>query len=183
MQTSSSNIPFTYHRSIFKVGCEQSSGKEQVLIQLRHYFSLSCILYLYFSNTVIWTIAEPRLCRDVQHILVCIRKLPAQNFSAETVRNYGLLDEFLAEKFGTKVDEWLTCTLGTDSCLQMFSGGKYGKWEVAPRYHNCWHKILCRYTLVSFPCDLLPCCHRKLYIFKFNWKVNPGLLLMAFLSI
>ncbi|CAM0907923.1 unnamed protein product [Alopecurus aequalis] len=49
--------------------------------------------------------AKNRLCRDVQHILVCIRKLPAQNFSAETVRNYGLLDEFLAEKFGTKVDE------------------------------------------------------------------------------
>jgi len=49
--------------------------------------------------------ANNRLCRDVQHILVCIRKLPAQNFSAETVRNYGLLDEFLAEKFGTKVDE------------------------------------------------------------------------------
>ncbi|XP_037480339.1 vacuolar protein sorting-associated protein 54, chloroplastic-like, partial [Triticum dicoccoides] len=49
--------------------------------------------------------AKNRLCRDVQHILVCIRKLPAQNFSSEPVRNYGLLDEFLAEKFGTKVDE------------------------------------------------------------------------------
>lgn len=47
--------------------------------------------------------AKNRLCRDVQHILVCIRKLPAQNFSAETIRNYGLLDEFLAEKFGTKL--------------------------------------------------------------------------------
>jgi vacuolar protein sorting-associated protein 54 len=46
-----------------------------------------------------------RLCRDVQHILVCIRKLPAENFSAEAIPNYGLLDDFLAEKFGTKVDE------------------------------------------------------------------------------
>lgn len=24
----------------------------------------------------------------------------------------------------------MTCTLGTDSCLQMLTGGKYGKWEV-----------------------------------------------------
>ncbi|CAN6242546.1 unnamed protein product [Urochloa humidicola] len=49
--------------------------------------------------------AKNRLCRDVQHILTCIRKLPAQNFSAETIPNYGLLDEFLAENFGTKVGE------------------------------------------------------------------------------
>ncbi|KAL6650281.1 hypothetical protein ACP70R_009206 [Stipagrostis hirtigluma subsp. patula] len=49
--------------------------------------------------------AKNRLCRDVQHILACIRKLPAENFSAETIPNYGLLDEFLAENFGTKVDE------------------------------------------------------------------------------
>lgn len=48
---------------------------------------------------------QPRLCRDVQHILTCIRKLPAENFTAETIRNYGLLDEFLAENFGTKVGE------------------------------------------------------------------------------
>uniref|UniRef100_J3LW17 Vacuolar protein sorting-associated protein 54 C-terminal domain-containing protein n=1 Tax=Oryza brachyantha TaxID=4533 RepID=J3LW17_ORYBR len=49
--------------------------------------------------------AKNRLCRDIQHILVCIRKLPAENFSAETIPNYGLLDDFLAEMFGTKVDE------------------------------------------------------------------------------
>lgn len=49
--------------------------------------------------------AKNRLCRDVQHILSCIRKLPAENFSSETVPNYGLLDEFLAENFGTKVGE------------------------------------------------------------------------------
>jgi hypothetical protein len=24
----------------------------------------------------------------------------------------------------------IDCTLGTDSCLQMFNGGKYVKWEV-----------------------------------------------------
>ncbi|AQK42835.1 Vacuolar protein sorting-associated protein 54 chloroplastic [Zea mays] len=49
--------------------------------------------------------AKDRLCRDVQHILACIRKLPADNFSSETIPNYGLLDEFLAENFGTKVGE------------------------------------------------------------------------------
>ncbi|XP_066346706.1 vacuolar protein sorting-associated protein 54, chloroplastic-like [Miscanthus floridulus] len=49
--------------------------------------------------------AKNRLCRDVQHILACIRKLPAENFSSETIPNYGLLDEFLAENFGTKVGE------------------------------------------------------------------------------
>ncbi|CAL5018233.1 unnamed protein product [Urochloa decumbens] len=49
--------------------------------------------------------AKNRLCRDVQHILTCIRKLPAENFSVETIPNYGLLDEFLAENFGTKVGE------------------------------------------------------------------------------
>ncbi|OEL19382.1 Vacuolar protein sorting-associated protein 54, chloroplastic [Dichanthelium oligosanthes] len=49
--------------------------------------------------------AKNRLCRDVQHILTCIRKLPAENFSAETIPNYGILDEFLAENFGTKVGE------------------------------------------------------------------------------
>ncbi|KAK3145254.1 hypothetical protein QOZ80_4AG0326290 [Eleusine coracana subsp. coracana] len=48
--------------------------------------------------------AKNRLCRDVQHILVCIRKLPAESFNAENIPNYGLLDEFLAENFGTKVD-------------------------------------------------------------------------------
>jgi len=50
-------------------------------------------------------LAKNRLCRDVQHILACIRKLPAENFSSETIPNYGLLDEFLAENFGTKVGE------------------------------------------------------------------------------
>ncbi|KAG0525063.1 hypothetical protein BDA96_06G023400 [Sorghum bicolor] len=49
--------------------------------------------------------AKNRLCRDVQHILACIRKLPAENFSSETIPNYGRLDEFLAENFGTKVGE------------------------------------------------------------------------------
>jgi vacuolar protein sorting-associated protein 54 len=31
--------------------------------------------------------------------------LPVENFNTETIPNYGLLDEFLAESFGTKVDE------------------------------------------------------------------------------
>ncbi|WOL07406.1 vacuolar protein sorting-associated protein 54, chloroplastic [Canna indica] len=47
--------------------------------------------------------AKNRLCRDVQHILGCIRKLPSDNSSKESVPNYGLLDEFLEEKYGTKV--------------------------------------------------------------------------------
>ncbi|KAJ3679899.1 hypothetical protein LUZ60_016177 [Juncus effusus] len=47
--------------------------------------------------------ANNRLCRDVQHILACIRKLPSEKYSDNSVPNYGLLDEFLAEKFGSKV--------------------------------------------------------------------------------
>ncbi|XP_062225215.1 vacuolar protein sorting-associated protein 54, chloroplastic-like [Phragmites australis] len=58
-----------------------------------------------FSKLEVSTQAKNRLCRDIQHILACIRKLPTENFSAETIQNYGLLDEFLAENFGTKVDE------------------------------------------------------------------------------
>lgn len=46
-----------------------------------------------------------RLCRDAQHILACIRKLPAENFSGDAVPNYGLLDDFLAEIFGAKVGQ------------------------------------------------------------------------------
>ncbi|KAJ1270328.1 hypothetical protein BS78_06G045400 [Paspalum vaginatum] len=58
-----------------------------------------------FSKLEVSTQAKNRLCRDVQHILACIRKLPAENYSAETIPNYGLLDEFLAENFRTKVGE------------------------------------------------------------------------------
>jgi hypothetical protein len=128
-------------------------------------------------------IAEPRLCRDVQHILVCIRKLPAQDFSAETVRNYGRLDEFLAQKFGTKVDEWLTCTLGTDTCLQMFSGGKYGNGKCSKIWHNCCIQSCAGILWIHY---LVTCCLfvviEKKYIFE-NWEVNPGVPLMASLSI
>ncbi|XP_020084503.1 vacuolar protein sorting-associated protein 54, chloroplastic [Ananas comosus] len=49
--------------------------------------------------------AKNRLCRDVQHILGCIRKLPSEHSSKDGVPNYGLLDEFLAEKFGAKVSQ------------------------------------------------------------------------------
>ncbi|KAJ6835182.1 vacuolar protein sorting-associated protein 54, chloroplastic [Iris pallida] len=38
-----------------------------------------------------------RVCRDVQHILGCIHKLPSDNSSKDGVPNFGLLDEFLAE--------------------------------------------------------------------------------------
>lgn len=47
--------------------------------------------------------ARNRLCRDIQHILGCIRKLPSDISSKDKVPNFGLLDEFLAEKFGTNV--------------------------------------------------------------------------------
>ncbi|KAL0907629.1 hypothetical protein M5K25_022048 [Dendrobium thyrsiflorum] len=43
--------------------------------------------------------AKNRLYRDVQVILGCIRKLPSDDSNRE---NYGLLDEFLAKKFGEK---------------------------------------------------------------------------------
>ncbi|XP_038982689.1 vacuolar protein sorting-associated protein 54, chloroplastic [Phoenix dactylifera] len=49
--------------------------------------------------------AKNRLCRDVQHILECIHKLPSDNSSKYGVPNFGLLDEFLAEKFETKVGQ------------------------------------------------------------------------------
>ncbi|KAJ6792534.1 putative vacuolar protein sorting-associated protein 54, chloroplastic [Iris pallida] len=43
-----------------------------------------------------------RLCRDVQHILGCLHKLPSDNSSKDGVPNFGLLDEFLAERLGVK---------------------------------------------------------------------------------
>ncbi|THU74363.1 hypothetical protein C4D60_Mb04t32550 [Musa balbisiana] len=84
--------------------------------------------------------AKNRLCRDVQHILGCIRKLPSDNSSKESVPNYGLLDEFLEEKYGTKVLLYsleykvLTLKAGGDleSCwIQFFSE------EMSIKY-ICW---------------------------------------------
>ncbi|XP_020574651.1 vacuolar protein sorting-associated protein 54, chloroplastic-like [Phalaenopsis equestris] len=46
--------------------------------------------------------AKNRLYRDVQVILGCIRKLPSDDSNRDRVPNYGLLDEFLEEKFGEK---------------------------------------------------------------------------------
>lgn len=46
--------------------------------------------------------ARSRLYRDVQIILGCIRKLPSDDSNSDQVPNYGLLDDFLAEKFGEK---------------------------------------------------------------------------------
>ncbi|KAM0938931.1 putative vacuolar protein sorting-associated protein [Dioscorea sansibarensis] len=48
--------------------------------------------------------ANNRLCRDIQIILGCIRKLPSGG-TVEGVFNYGLLDELLLEKFGIKVGQ------------------------------------------------------------------------------
>jgi len=47
-----------------------------------------------------------RLRHDVQHILGCIRKLPSDDSSKDGVPNYGLLDEFLAERFGPEEAQW-----------------------------------------------------------------------------
>ncbi|XP_057465271.1 vacuolar protein sorting-associated protein 54, chloroplastic isoform X2 [Actinidia eriantha] len=44
--------------------------------------------------------AKIRLCRDVQHILGCIRSLPSDNPSGADIPNWGQLDEFLAQRFG-----------------------------------------------------------------------------------
>jgi hypothetical protein len=65
-----------------------------------------CLLIINFSNDMLLLLFKiHRLCRDAQHILACIRKLPAENLSGDSVPNYGLLDEFLAEKFGGKVGQ------------------------------------------------------------------------------
>ncbi|XP_042408605.1 vacuolar protein sorting-associated protein 54, chloroplastic-like [Zingiber officinale] len=47
--------------------------------------------------------AKNRLCRDIQHILGCIRKLPSDSLEKASAPNFGLLDELLEEKYGTKV--------------------------------------------------------------------------------
>ncbi|KAJ4974524.1 hypothetical protein NE237_007698 [Protea cynaroides] len=41
--------------------------------------------------------AKKRLHRDIQHILGCIRSLPSDNTSTDSVPNYGELDDFLAQ--------------------------------------------------------------------------------------
>ncbi|KAF4384421.1 hypothetical protein F8388_012754 [Cannabis sativa] len=46
--------------------------------------------------------AKDRLHRDVKHILGCIRSLPTDNSSESTTPNWGQLDEFLAQRFGTE---------------------------------------------------------------------------------
>ncbi|KAK8950783.1 hypothetical protein KSP39_PZI004842 [Platanthera zijinensis] len=46
--------------------------------------------------------SKNRLYCDVQAILGCIRKLPSNDSNRDRVPNYGLLDEFLAERFGEK---------------------------------------------------------------------------------
>ena len=43
----------------------------------------------------------------------------------------------------------IDCTLGTDSCLQMFNGGKYVKWEVLQDV-AIFGVILCRYCFGYF---------------------------------
>ncbi|KZV29371.1 vacuolar protein sorting-associated protein 54, chloroplastic [Dorcoceras hygrometricum] len=49
--------------------------------------------------------AKSRLHYDVQHILGCIRSLPSDNLSKLDTPNWGLLDEFLAQHFGSEPGE------------------------------------------------------------------------------
>ncbi|XP_039023431.1 vacuolar protein sorting-associated protein 54, chloroplastic-like isoform X2 [Hibiscus syriacus] len=46
--------------------------------------------------------AKDRLHRDVTHILGCIRSLPCDNSNNSVTPNWGQLDEFLAQSFGTE---------------------------------------------------------------------------------
>lgn len=46
--------------------------------------------------------ARDRLCRDVKHILGCIRSLPSDKLSESGTPNWGQLDEFLVQRFGSE---------------------------------------------------------------------------------
>ncbi|XP_022885557.1 vacuolar protein sorting-associated protein 54, chloroplastic isoform X1 [Olea europaea var. sylvestris] len=49
--------------------------------------------------------ANSRLYCDIQHILGCIRSLPSVNFGESGPPNWGQLDEFLVQNFGTEASE------------------------------------------------------------------------------
>ncbi|XP_010274934.1 PREDICTED: vacuolar protein sorting-associated protein 54, chloroplastic [Nelumbo nucifera] len=49
--------------------------------------------------------AKQRLYRDVQHILGCIHSLPSDTSSQDGVPNFGKLDEFLVQRFGTEAPQ------------------------------------------------------------------------------
>uniref|UniRef100_A0A5B7C787 Vacuolar protein sorting-associated protein 54 C-terminal domain-containing protein n=1 Tax=Davidia involucrata TaxID=16924 RepID=A0A5B7C787_DAVIN len=49
--------------------------------------------------------AKNRLYRDIQHILGCIRTLPSDNLSKPGTPNWGQLDEFLAQRFGSEAGQ------------------------------------------------------------------------------
>lgn len=42
---------------------------------------------------------------DIEHVLGCIRSLPSENSSKSSPPNWGLLDEFLAQNFGSEAGE------------------------------------------------------------------------------
>ncbi|KAA0052432.1 vacuolar protein sorting-associated protein 54 [Cucumis melo var. makuwa] len=46
--------------------------------------------------------AKDRLLRDVKHILGCIRSLPCDDLSKSDIPNWGQLDEFLDQRFGSE---------------------------------------------------------------------------------
>ncbi|KAI3466903.1 hypothetical protein Pfo_023566 [Paulownia fortunei] len=49
--------------------------------------------------------AKRSLCHDIQHVLGCIRSLPSDSSSKSSPQNWGLLDEFLAQNFGSESGE------------------------------------------------------------------------------
>ncbi|KAK4742453.1 hypothetical protein SAY87_000454 [Trapa incisa] len=49
--------------------------------------------------------SRKRLCRDTEHILSCIRSLPTGNQNESDTPNWGRLDEFLAENFGSETSQ------------------------------------------------------------------------------
>lgn len=54
-----------------------------------------------FSRLEISTHAKERLHGDIIHILGCIRSLPSDDLNKSSTPNWGQLDEFLAQNFGT----------------------------------------------------------------------------------
>ncbi|PKI49869.1 vacuolar protein sorting-associated protein 54, chloroplastic [Punica granatum] len=55
------------------------------------------------KNSEVSTVeSRKRLCKDTRHILSCIRSLPTGDSNESVTPNWGRLDEFLAENFGTE---------------------------------------------------------------------------------
>lgn len=63
-------------------------------------------IYCSFASAIeMFGISCARLYCDIQHILGCIRSLPSVNFGESGPPNWGQLDEFLVQNFGTEASE------------------------------------------------------------------------------